>query len=160
MVAGAKLHWQLKTFAQMSAGEIYGVMKLRQDVFIVEQMCPFPDLDDKDPHCHHLWAEHEHAVVAYLRLVPPSLMEGQCVSLGRVCTAMTARTGGVGRELVIKGLSELKRLYPDRRCEIGAQTYLTSFYQSVGFRVHGEPYLEDGIPHRHMVYEMSECSHK
>ena len=160
MAAGANRRWQIKTFAQMSAAEMYGVMKLRQDVFIVEQMCPFADLDNKDVHCHHLWAEHEQEIVAYLRLVPPSLLDEQAVSLGRVCTAPSARSGGIGRELVLNGLSELKRLYPKRRCEIGAQTYLTSFYQSVGFRVHGEPYLEDGIPHRHMACELTEWSYK
>lgn len=154
------MRWQIKTFAQMSATEMYGVMKLRQDVFIVEQMCPFPDLDNKDVHCHHLWAEHEQEIVAYLRLVPPSLLDEQAVSFGRVCTAPSARSGGIGRELVLNGLVELKRLYPEWRCEIGAQTYLTSFYQSVGFRIHGEPYLEDGIPHRLMACELAEWSYK
>lgn len=148
-MAGTDLHWQLKRFDELSVAELYAVLKLRQDVFIVEQMCPFPDIDQLDQQAWHLWAEQDGQILAYLRLLPPSDHNND-VALGRVCTATSARVGGLGRQLVVRGLQALKTLYPQADCVIGAQTYLTTFYQRAGFEVFGEPYLEDGIPHRKM----------
>lgn len=149
------LHWQCRRFAELDSNTLHGLLKLRQDVFVVEQMCPYADLDGRDPDCLHLYGQDEQGVLAYLRIVPAALTESGCPALGRVCTAARARSGGIGQQLVQRGLSELARVYPGQDCLIGAQAYLRRFYESQGFVVEAEPYLEDGIPHFHMRWTAS-----
>ena len=146
----ATVRWACLPFAALTVATLHALVKLRQDVFVVEQLCPYPDLDGRDPDCLHLYAEDDQGVLAYLRIVPPSRHESGCPSLGRVCTAARARRDGYGRELVQRGLVELTAAHPDQDCVIGAQGYLRRFYESCGFVVFDQPYVEDGIPHFHM----------
>jgi len=146
------IHWLLKSFVDLTTDELYALLRLRNEVFIVEQNCPFPDLDGKDQLCHHLLGFDEvgGTLLAYTRLVPAGVSYGY-PSIGRVATALRARRYGKGRELMQRSIQELSRLYGPTAIQIGAQLYLRSFYESFGFVQSGEGYLEDGIDHIPMI---------
>lgn len=145
-------HWILKSFSELTTDELYALLRLRNEVFIVEQNCPFPDLDGKDQQCYHLlgFDGEKGALLAYTRLVPPELAY-EYPSIGRVATSVEARGMGVGRELMHRSISEITQLYGPCTMQIGAQEYLRNFYESFGFLQSGEGYLEDGIAHIPML---------
>jgi ElaA protein len=147
-----QVHWLLKSFPQLTTVELYALLRLRNEVFIVEQNCPFSDLDGKDQQCHHLlgFDEAGDELLAYTRLVPPGVSYGY-PSIGRVVTALNARRFGKGRELMQRSIVEINRLYGATAIQIGAQVYLRNFYESFGFRQAGDSYLEDGIDHIPMI---------
>ena len=133
----------VKTFDQLTAAELYEILRLRVDVFVVEQNCPYPDLDGKDPQAIHLFLQDEAGIHAYLRLLPP----GACFdagSLGRV--VVRERRRGLGRQIVAAGIREAKKRGMDALV-IEAQTYARGLYEQAGFRQISEEFLEDGIPH-------------
>jgi ElaA protein len=147
-----KIKWQLLFFDALSPAELYAVMRLRSEVFVVEQNCVYLDADDKDPQCWHLMGWQGEKLVAYCRLLPPGLSYPSA-SIGRVITAPEFRRTGAGRELMRRALAEVERLYHTRDITIGAQLYLKRFYESLGFRQSGDEYLEDNIPHIPMEYK-------
>ena len=148
------LTWQLKRFEDFSAKELFEVLKLRQEVFVVEQECPYPDIDDIDLFALHLIGKVENeenpSTSAYARLMKPGL-NSNYASIGRVVIASSLRGKDCGRTLMQKAIDETKAHYPDGPIKIGAQQYLESFYQSLGFVTHSDMYLEDGIPHIDML---------
>ncbi|MFC4159916.1 GNAT family N-acetyltransferase [Chitinimonas lacunae] len=147
------MHWHWTRLEQLSALQWHEIGLLRQSVFVVEQRCPYPDLDRLDPVSDHLLGHDEHGrLVAYLRLVPPGLKFDQ-PSLGRVVVAPTARRSRLGQALVAEGLAGHVARYPGRPNLIGAQAYLTSFYESLGFITVSDTYLEDEIPHLDMRWD-------
>lgn len=139
--------WHLYRFDELSPAQLYLLMQLRQDVFVVEQNCAFQDLDGKDQASLHLSAWEADQPLAYLRLLPPDVHPSGCPSLGRICTAVRARRTGLGQELVKRGLDLAMNHWPGNDCQIGAQSYLRRFYENCGFVVNGEEYEEDGIMH-------------
>ncbi len=147
--------WHTQKFDDLSPRQLYLLMQLRQEVFIVEQNCPFGDLDGKDIDCIHLSAWRDNVPVAYARIVSPDFpvanqpadIGAGCPSIGRVCNAKSARGSGIGRELMQRALQIVSAHWPDKACQIGAQSYLKSFYESLGFVINGEQYIEDDIPH-------------
>ena len=139
--------WHVHHFHELSPEQVYLLMQLRQDVFVVEQKCAFADLDGNDFLSLHLSAWRDDRPVAYLRIVPPEVHHSGCPSLGRICTALHLRRTGLGRELVKRGLDLVTENWPGKDCQIGAQSYLLRFYESFGFIVNGDEYLEDDIPH-------------
>ena len=145
-------HWILKSFSELTTDELYALLRLRNEVFIVEQNCPFPDLDGRDQQCHHLlgFDGEKGTLLAYTRLVPPGLAYGY-PSIGRVVTSVEARGAGVGRELMQRSIREITQLYGPHTLQISAQEYLRDFYESFGFLQSGEGYLEDGIEHIPML---------
>lgn len=141
-------------FEQLTVFQLYELMALRQEVFVVEQNCPYLDCDGKDPKSWHLMGFNElGTLVAYARLIPKDVSYVGYVSIGRICTTALVRGSGAGRLLVQKALEETDHLFGNEPIQIGAQLYLLKFYQSFGFEALGEEYLEDGIPHIHMVKE-------
>jgi len=144
------LHWQWRRYADLSPHEIYAVFAARQAVFIVEQNCPYLDMDGKDLDALHLIAWSGQDVAAYLRVIAPGVSFPE-PSLGRIITTRIARGGGLGRELVARGLEKINELYPTLPTRIGAQAHLREFYGSLGFVQASEPYDEDGIPHIQML---------
>ncbi|MGA8116619.1 MAG: GNAT family N-acetyltransferase [Actinocatenispora sp.] len=132
-------------FAELSAAELYAVLRLRVDVFVVEQDCPYPELDGRDaePDTVHLWYERDRAVLAYLRVLTEP--DGTA-RIGRVCTAADARGTGLAGRLLDAALE----LVAGATVVLGAQSHLTAFYQRYGFRPDGPQYVEDGIPHTPM----------
>ncbi len=144
--------WRCLAFNELSTDQLFELLKLRQDIFVLEQQCLYPDIDEKDRSSHHLLGYYENSsnLVAYLRIVCPGMSYRE-PSLGRVAVAKAIRRNGMGEILVERGVQELRKLYPDTRIQIGAQYYLKQFYESAGFETSGETYLEDGIPHIDMI---------
>ncbi|MBI3137237.1 MAG: GNAT family N-acetyltransferase [Sphingobacteriales bacterium] len=140
------LHWTLKPFSELSPHELYAILQLRTVVFVVEQNCVYPDMDNKDLPSWHLMGWENGKLLAYTRLLPPGLSYEQ-PSIGRVVTAPEGRGKGYGRELMERSIETVYKLYGKKEIRIGAQLYLQSFYASLGFRPDGAVYLEDGIEH-------------
>ncbi len=142
------MQWKVKRFKELSNTELYQILKLRSDVFVVEQNCAYPDLDDKDldPNALHLFNSTD-PVSAYLRILPPDCSYPNQTSLGRVVTAETQRGSGVGHQLVKKANQLIDSHWPNHTCHISAQAYLIEFYRQHQFETVGQSYLEDDIPH-------------
>ena len=140
--------WYHKHFKDLTTKELYQILQLRNEVFIVEQNCPFQDLDDKDFKCFHLigFDTDSQKVMAYTRIVPAGVSYTEA-SIGRVVTSSRARGEGIGKVLMEKSIQLLEELYGGVSIRIGAQYYLKKFYESFGFQAFGEIYLEDGIEH-------------
>jgi ElaA protein len=144
------LNWILKAFNELSPEELYKILRLRSEVFVVEQNCVFLDMDNKDQVCYHLMGMLENELVAYVRIVPPGLAFNEA-SIGRVVSSGKHRGSGAGRQLMNKAISVTAELFGLQPIRIGAQLYLQSFYSSLGFEPQGDIYLEDGIQHIEMV---------
>lgn len=141
-----ELVWHERAFAELTVEELYSIIALREQVFVVEQACAYQDADGADRVCRHLWAEQSGALRAYLRIVPAGTKWPE-VSIGRVIVAPAARGTGLGRELMRRGLAAVGAV-PVR---IGAQAHLEKFYGELGFVRASDVYDEDGIPHIEMV---------
>lgn len=140
-------------FDRLTPRQLHDVLQLRQRVFVVEQRCAYLDADGLDPLCWHgLGTLADGTLVATARLVPPGVAYEE-PAIGRVVSSPDFRRHGFGRQLMIEAIREVRRLYPGQGTRIGAQRYLEKFYGSLGFVPVGEPYLEDDIPHVHMLRE-------
>lgn len=148
------IQWILKKFDDLTPHELYAVIRLRNDVFVVEQNCVFQDADNKDPLCWHLMGWDNNNIVAYTRLVPPGIAYKE-PSIGRVVTSPSVRGSGAGKQLMEESLKQLKVLYGNISIRIGAQLYLKKFYSSFGFKQSSKIYLEDGIEHIEMLLTQS-----
>lgn len=146
--------WQWSRFNELSPEDLYAVVRLREAVFIVEQNCPYPDSDGRDPRAMHLlgWQQgsSERALIAYARVFEPGAryVEG---SIGRVVTAQAVRGTGVGRLLMAEALRRLEALAPGQKIKLAAQRRLEAFYSGFGFATVSAPYEEDGIEHVDMI---------
>ncbi len=137
-------------FKELSPEILYQILQLRQNVFVLEQQCLYPDLDEIDLACVHLWRSKNGKIVSTARIVPPGLVYKEA-SIGRVCTALTERRNGEGKKLMIKAIESIESLYGKIAIKIGAQLYLEKFYNEFGFQKVSEPYDEDGILHIKML---------
>ncbi|HAL94703.1 MAG TPA: GNAT family N-acetyltransferase [Chitinophagaceae bacterium] len=144
-----EIRWTLQEFSALTNSDLYELLKLRSAIFVVEQNCVFPDMDDKDYSSYHLCGWNNEKLVAYTRLLPPGLAYENC-SIGRVVTAASVRRQGIGKILMKKSIEACQQLFSSQDIEIGAQLYLEQFYGSFQFKREGEVYLEDGIDHIHM----------
>jgi len=150
-----KLTWVCKTFEALSGTEVYGLGHLRQEVFVVEQDCPYLDFDNLDQICAHVLAFNEqNELMAYTRLVPKGGSYEKDISIGRVVTSPKARGKGLGRLLMEKSMDFSWELWGKQNIRISAQDYLLKFYTSLGFKDTGKKYLEDNIPHTQMYLEV------
>ncbi|WP_018479009.1 GNAT family N-acetyltransferase [Pontibacter roseus] len=137
-----------KAFQELTPYELYDMLRLRSEVFVVEQNCVFPDMDDKDQQCHHiLFYNEENVLVAVSRLVPAEIAYPDMMSIGRIVTSQLVRGTGVGKQLVQMSIDECYRLFGKGPIRIGAQLYAKKFYESFGFVQSSEVYDEDGIDH-------------
>lgn len=143
------MQWFVKTFKELSTEELYQILKLRIDVFVVEQNCVYPDLDDldKQPGTLHLFAMDDQQLTAYMRIFPPQVNHPSMSSLGRVATDSRYRNIGLGHKLLLKAINIIDKEWPNISCHISAQSHLVNYYNRQGFFQVGEEYLEDGIPH-------------
>lgn len=140
----------LKPFRDLTPGELYAIMRLRNEVFVVEQNCIFQDADNKDLYCHHLMIFDKNELIAYARLVPPGISYDE-MSFGRVVTSPRARGKGVGKLLMDLVIKYCHKVFGKGPIRIGAQYYLKNFYLVLGFEETGAVYDEDGIPHVQMI---------
>jgi ElaA protein len=143
------MQWHLKTFQELSNFELYKILQLRIDIFVVEQDCPYHDLDNKDldKGALHLFAVDNDNIACYLRILPPDCSYPGMPSLGRVVTHASYRGTGIGHVLMSRATETLDQLWPTSTCHISAQAHLQGFYSRHGFHAVGESYLEDDIPH-------------
>ncbi|MCW3119064.1 MAG: hypothetical protein JWM28_3146 [Chitinophagaceae bacterium] len=144
------IKWVLKKFDDLTLDELYAILQLRIEVFIVEQNCPFQDADNKDQLTHHLMGWQDDLLCAYTRILPPGIFY-ELPSIGRVVTSPKTRKNGLGRLLMERSIRETENLYGPLNIRIGAQFYLKKFYQSLGFIQSSEIYLEDNIEHIEMT---------
>ncbi len=142
--------WHLKKFESLTVHELYAILRLRSEVFVVEQTCIFQDMDNKDQSSYHLMGWENNNLAAYTRLVPPGISY-QEASIGRVVTSPTARGSGIGKLLMEKSIEQTVLLYGKIPIRLGAQLYLKKFYESLGFRQTSDVYIEDGIDHIEMI---------
>ena len=141
-----------KSFDDLSKKELYEILALRQEVFVVEQDCPYLDADGKDYSCAHvIGLSEDEAVIAYTRIVPPGVSYETYASIGRVVVKSTARGNSWGQELMRESIKLTFQMHPSYNIKISAQVYLKKFYEDLGFVATGETYLEDNIPHMAMV---------
>ncbi len=144
------INWQLKTFDSLTPTELYSVLRLRSEVFVVEQNCIFLDMDDRDQASSHLMAWEQNKLVAYTRLLPAGIAYN-IPSIGRVVTSPATRGLGLGKLLMTKSIEACEQLYGKTPIRIGAQLYLKGFYESLGFSQSSGIYDEDGIDHIEMT---------
>ena len=152
------MEWQLKKFKQLDVDELYELLKLRVDVFVVEQNCPYPETDEKDRHPDALHLSGRNSdngkCTAYLRILPPGVSFKEA-SVGRVVVAKENRKEGISSIMVKKAIKIIENTWPENNIKIGAQVYLKQFYESHGFKSASNEYLEDGIPHIDMLRKCS-----
>lgn len=149
-----QLTWLHLPFQDLSLDQLYAILRLRAEVFVVEQNCPYQDLDDKDQLAVHLMGfAPDGRLAAYTRIFDIGISYSEYACVGRVITAPFARGKGLGRPLMLESLRVLFMLYGRQPVKISAQAHLQDYYGSVGFAPVGEGYLEDNIPHWGMVYQ-------
>ncbi|QDH71202.1 GNAT family N-acetyltransferase [Marilutibacter alkalisoli] len=158
MIDTPALRWHLARFTDLSADHLYDLLRLRSEVFVVEQDCAYLDIDGKDRHpeaWHLLGLAPDGSLVAYLRIMPPGLGHGSGdfaePSIGRVVTAPGWRGKGLGDPLLREGIALAEREWPGTPIRLGAQSHLQHYYARHGFVPASEPYVEDGIPHVEML---------
>ena len=139
-----------KTFTELNTTELYKILKLRSEVFVVEQNCAYQDIDDADLQAIHQLIWKKEQLIAYSRILPPGSYFEQ-LSIGRILTASTIRGQQYGHLLMQEAIGYCQEQYPYQSIKLSAQQYLIEFYRSHGFEITGKGYLEDGIPHIGMI---------
>ena len=146
-----QVNWQALPYQQLSRDQLYAILNARVAVFVVEQDCPYQDVDGLDPAgIHVIGSLSDGQVLAYARVLPPGKRFAE-PSIGRVLTTGVGRGRGLGRELMERSLTVAGEYFPGQAIRISAQQYLVAFYTSLGFETVRGPYPEDGIPHLEMV---------
>ncbi|OHW63477.1 putative acyltransferase [Andreesenia angusta] len=146
------MYLSIKKFDELSTRELYDILKKREEVFIVEQKCPYPDCDGKDLESYHMLYKDGEKLVGYLRILPKGLSYDE-ISLGRILIDSSYREQKLGSRMVKKALEFVETVLCENRVRISAQLYLLNFYSSLGFESVGSPYEEDWIPHIEMLYK-------
>lgn len=146
-----EIQWSCKEFSNLTKEELCEIFHLRIAVFIIEQNCPYQDVDGKDLKSLHVQGRLNGKLVAYTRIVLPGVSYKE-ISIGRVLTSIDVRRNGTGKVLMNKSMEYIKEKFGAQPIRIGAQEYLKKFYKSFGFIKEGDGYLEDGIPHIIMLY--------
>lgn len=142
--------WKIKTFDEFTVTELYSILKARIDVFVIEQNCPYPDLDNYDQKAVHIWAEENGEVLAYCRIFNKGIKYDE-TSIGRVLTTEKARGKSLGKLLIQYAVETIENRFRTSEIRISAQDYLLRFYSGFGFEDTGNKYLEDDIPHTEMI---------
>lgn len=140
----------IKRFEALTNNELYAILRLRSEVFVVEQDCVYQDLDDKDKKALHVMGWYDNTIVAYTRIFDVKLYFNEA-SIGRVVVDKKYRSKGFGIDIMIASIDAIKNHFSQIQIKISAQTYLIKFYNNIGFKEQGKPYLEDGIPHTAMI---------
>ena len=146
------MNWKIKKFNELNIEEIYKILALRNEIFIVEQECPYLDCDDKDLNSYHLFLTENGQIVSYLRILEKGVSYDE-ISIGRVAVKKSYRGKGISRKMMLKAIEFIENNLSENTIKIQAQAYLLNFYSSLGFKAVSEEYLEDNIPHIDMIYK-------
>ena len=142
-----------KTFSELDTEDLYQILRLRSEVFVVEQDCVYQDIDNKDQNAIHLYYKENHQIVAYTRIFKAGhYYENPCI--GRVVVSKKNRGKDLGKKIMIDSMEYIKKNIKGEKIELSAQKYLDKFYKDLGFYKIGEDYLEDGIPHQRMIFDL------
>ena len=145
-----KMELITKHFSELSAEELYDILKARVDDFVVEQNCPYPEIDGKDKDAYHIFLRDENGISAYLRVLKSGVSFPE-PALGRILT--TRRGAGLGAHIVTEGIRFVEEKLGAEKIRIEAQVYAKGFYDKLGFRQCSEPFMDDGIEHIEMIRE-------
>lgn len=146
------MNWELKKFEELKVEEIYQILKIRNEVFIVEQQCAYQDCDGKDENSYHLYLQDNGEIIAYLRILKKGVSYDE-ISIGRVLVHKNYRGKGISREMMLKAINFIELNLNEKEIKIQAQSYLVNFYRSLRFKEASNEYLEDNIPHIDMLYK-------
>ena len=142
-----------KTFSELDTEDLYQILRLRSEVFVVEQDCVYQDIDNKDQNAIHLYYKENNEIVAYTRIFKAGhYYENPCI--GRVVVSKKNRGNDLGKKIMIDSMEYIKQNIKGEKIELSAQKYLNKFYKDLGFYKIGEDYLEDGIPHQRMLFDL------
>ena len=142
-----------KTFSELDTEDLYQILRLRSEVFVVEQDCVYQDIDNKDQNAIHLYYIENDQIVAYTRIFKAGdYYENPCI--GRVVVSKKDRGNDLGKKIMIDSMEYIKQNIKGEKIELSAQKYLDKFYKDLGFYKIGEDYLEDGIPHQRMIFDL------
>lgn len=146
------MNFEFKHFDELNSNELYDILQLRAEIFVVEQDCVYNDIDGLDKDAIHQFLTKNNEIIAYSRLLQPGT-RFKDYSIGRVVVKKSERGTGLGFKMMEEAKAFILKNDPARKIKISAQKYLLNFYQSLGFKVVTEDYLEDGIPHVGMLFE-------
>ncbi len=144
------MRWLVKDYNGLTKDELYDILKLRSEVFLVEQKCLEPDVDGRDVFCEHMYAIEGDAIVSYMRILPPGLVYRE-PSIGRVLVRRSWRGRGMGRDGLSRAIGYTFTEYGSDAIRISGQAYLLKFYESLGFTATSDIYYEGGIPHYELL---------
>ncbi|SIN99271.1 ElaA protein [Carnobacterium alterfunditum] len=145
------MEWKIKTFNELSNDELYEIIKLRSEVFVIEQQCIYEECDGKDKKAYHLFGEEDGEILVYLRILEKGVSFNE-VSIGRVLVNKKYRSKGLAKKMMSRAIAFIEDNLNEKVIRISAQEYLLEFYSSLGFVKVSQVYLEDGIPHMEMLY--------
>lgn len=145
------MNWTIRKFKELKLEEIYKILELRNEIFIVEQECAYQDCDGKDKNSYHLFTEQDGKIIAYLRILEKGVSYDE-ISIGRVLVNKSYRGKGISRNLMLKAIDFIEENLKEKEIKIQAQSYLLNFYKSLGFKEVSNEYMEDNIPHIDMLY--------
>lgn len=148
-----ELYFKIKSFSELSTTELYQLLALRQEIFVLEQDCPYLDADSKDIQGHHIFCVHNDKIIACSRILPKETSYKNYSSIGRICCAKKYRGTKIAHKIIELSIEKLQQLYPEVPIKISAQAPLQAYYEKFGFQAIGENYLEDDIPHQAMILD-------
>ena len=146
------MNWEIKKFSELSGEEVYEILKLRSEVFVIEQQCIYQECDGKDNKSYHLFAKENGKIIAYLRILGKGVSYNE-ISIGRVLTDKKYRGKGLAKQMMLRAIEFIENHLNERIIRISAQEYLLNFYSSLKFVKVSDVYLEDDIPHVEMLYK-------
>lgn len=146
------MEWFIKSYDELSKDELYGILKKRIDIFVVEQDCPYEEIDNRDKQSYHIFLKRDENILAYLRILEPGI-SFEDASIGRVLVDKDERGKGFAHDMMDKAIDFIINNLRYNIIRISAQEYLINFYENLGFKKVSNIYLEDNIPHIEMVYK-------
>ena len=146
------MEWKLKKFDDLTSDELYGILKLRSEVFVVEQDCVYQDLDDKDQVSYHLFLKDNDEIAAVLRIIPENVSYEE-MAIGRLIVKKEYRKRGISKVMMKKAIDFIVNDLGKNKIRLSGQAYLTDFYINLGFKKVSDEYLEDGIKHYEFLFE-------
>lgn len=144
------MDWKIKKYKDLTIEELYRILKVRNEVFVVEQNCPYQDCDGKDKLAYHLFLEVNGNIIAYTRILDKGVSYNE-VSIGRFLVQEKHRGKGLAKEMLVKAISFIEESLNEKAIRLSGQVYIKDFYKSFGFKEVSDTYLEDDIPHVEML---------